>query len=313
MVKQERPSPWKRFFARSLDLLVSAWVTTAVVYVFFQYYLLDMDGMFIFSVFSSYIAWIPIEALFVSRYGATPSKWLYGISVKKISGENLNYYSALKRALHVWGRGDAFGVPVVNIVARAVSYWSLMRHGFTKWDQKAGSTVSVKKWGVVRVFFVVAITLFVFSISAGVMQSGVIFGLSDFQLKELIFPPVFVGIVVGFVVSLAYGAAALFSDWIIKRRSSIESSSATDLDYSQDQDISDVSGRLDYDNVARENGSLPVGILSGLIVNIFYFTRGLYRAVYDAFIGTLIKSTEFIKSLFFWIIRKVMKLVDRGR
>jgi hypothetical protein len=48
--------------------------------------------------------WIPIEALFISRYGTTPGKSLFGIRVHTEIGGNLTFIEALKRALFLTPR-----------------------------------------------------------------------------------------------------------------------------------------------------------------------------------------------------------------
>lgn len=50
------------------------------------------------------LLWVPLEALFLSKWGATPGKFLFGLSVSQAEGFKLSYKEALGWALHLPSR-----------------------------------------------------------------------------------------------------------------------------------------------------------------------------------------------------------------
>lgn len=48
------------------------------------------------------LLWVPIEAVLISRWGSTPGKALFGISIRNAAGEKLKFKESLKRALAPW-------------------------------------------------------------------------------------------------------------------------------------------------------------------------------------------------------------------
>ncbi|MBS0604366.1 MAG: RDD family protein [Verrucomicrobia bacterium] len=92
---------WFRALARFCDysifFLALGAVTLFLPYFYgpFFYYYLALAIPFL---------WAPVEALLVSKWGTTPGKTLFGLSVGDAMGRNLSYSSALKWALFLPGR-----------------------------------------------------------------------------------------------------------------------------------------------------------------------------------------------------------------
>lgn len=149
--------PWRRFFARTVDLLSIALLTPFFLLFFITSLFPDWSASLL-KIFSNpifggvllYIFWMPIEAAFLTFWGATPSKWIFGIRVARKTGEKLSYSDALKRTLSVWIQGDGFGIPFVSLFTRFFAYRHLTKTGTTVWDDNVKSVVSHKKWGIMR-------------------------------------------------------------------------------------------------------------------------------------------------------------------
>lgn len=150
--------PWRRFFARTVDLLLLA-VPLYLAFFFSLLKILPGDSTKIVEILTNEVAaaviaywlWVPVEAWFLATFGATPAKWIFGISVLNTGGRTLTYPEALKRAAQVCIFGDGFGIPVVALFSRAYAYDKLKKTGTTKWDGVAGSVVRHCKWGAGRV------------------------------------------------------------------------------------------------------------------------------------------------------------------
>ena len=59
--------------------------------------------------------------------------------------------AALRRALSLWFRGEAFGIPLAILVTRRNAYETLTRTGKTTWDAMGGFVVSHDKVGRFRI------------------------------------------------------------------------------------------------------------------------------------------------------------------
>ncbi len=92
---------WFRALARFCDysifFLFLGAVTLFLPYFYgpFFYYYLALAIPFL---------WAPVEALLISKWGTTPGKAFFGLSVGNEVGQNLSYPAALKRALFLPGR-----------------------------------------------------------------------------------------------------------------------------------------------------------------------------------------------------------------
>jgi uncharacterized RDD family membrane protein YckC len=145
--------PWRRFFARSVDILI---LGVPILLIFF--FLIAQNIKVLVIVLENqitagmilYILWIPVEAAFISTLGTTPAKWIFGISVLSTTGKKLSYAAALKRAFLVWVQGEGLSIPVVALFTRLLAYQRLTKTGTTLWDISAGSVVTHKKWGIIR-------------------------------------------------------------------------------------------------------------------------------------------------------------------
>jgi uncharacterized RDD family membrane protein YckC len=103
------------------------------------------------------LIWIPAEAAFLSRFGATPTKWLFGIRVVHSSGQFLSYSQALKRSFLVWIQGMGLGIPFVALFTQLFAYRRLTTTGMTLWDTSTSAVVTHKQWGVLRAVMCTAV------------------------------------------------------------------------------------------------------------------------------------------------------------
>jgi len=163
--------PWQRFWARTMDFTFFAVVTGVIIFIldlwvpfntaFIELIENPVSAMIIFSAI-----WIPVEAVFLSRLGTTPMKWLFGISVKKSTGAKLSCFDALRRAWLVFFRGEAFGLPLFIAIARYRAYHRLLNTGSTLWDTASDAVVTREKTGVLRTILLIFSFILWFAIVA---------------------------------------------------------------------------------------------------------------------------------------------------
>lgn len=87
------------------------------------------------------VFWLPmvvLEALFLSRIGTTPGKWLMGIRIASLLGTpRINFGRALLRSALVFFLGTGLMMFPVGLVMMLFSYWSLRSRGICLWDARA--------------------------------------------------------------------------------------------------------------------------------------------------------------------------------
>lgn len=155
--------PWRRYFARLVDMAVLggpvAFVVLALLGAFtaVPVYLVADSDLLLAAVLM--VATIPLEAVILAATGATPGKWLFGITVRDLEGRRLSAGAALKRSLLVFFSGMGVGIPIISLIASYLSYRRLTKVGITAWDEAVGAGVWHKPYGVFRSVWSVAVLL----------------------------------------------------------------------------------------------------------------------------------------------------------
>jgi hypothetical protein len=149
VVVQEGPTPWRRFWARMIDIF--------------------LISFFSLSPFLLLI-WIPIEAAFLATWGYTPGKWFLGIRVTDQEGKKLNFDTAIHRAFLVWLKGLCLGIYIGWIVSCPIAYRKLKREGKTSWDKDLLVKVEQEEVPTGRKIFLAILLFFYFVLSASIMM-----------------------------------------------------------------------------------------------------------------------------------------------
>ncbi|MCI5127289.1 MAG: RDD family protein [Candidatus Electrothrix sp. AUS3] len=170
-----QPHPWPRYFARLVDnAFVGVLVGFSLSIVFPSVFLLIQNSILITSIII-YILMLPVEALFLSAFGYTPAKWLFGIQVLSSNGEKLSYSKAAFRSILVWIQGNAFGIPCVCLITNLFGYYNLTKNGHASWDEIADSIVRYRKLSFMRIIFcilAVFLVLVIYSILNSIRTTG---------------------------------------------------------------------------------------------------------------------------------------------
>lgn len=156
----EMVNPWVRFLARMTD------------YALFSIVLLLLAKFFIpsfsfkkydFLIPYPFFLWIPIEALFLFLWGATPGKFLLKTKVVKQGRGKMDYLCALKRSFLVWLRGFGLGIPIIYLITMLHAYGQLKARKITSWDRDEKTKVTHQKLHPIRlgIAFAVILTSFI--------------------------------------------------------------------------------------------------------------------------------------------------------
>jgi len=170
--------PWRRLFARTVDISTLGLLALMVVAFGVGILFPSKATVFTKALENKIIAgvilltlWIPLEAILLSTIGNTPAKWLFGISVKTIDGNNLLFGQALQRSFLVALQGMAFGIPFVAFFTQIFAYRRLTKTGTTLWDTTTNSVVSHKTWGAGRAIICV-VAVFVVLVFLSILNAA---------------------------------------------------------------------------------------------------------------------------------------------
>ena len=149
--------PWRRLFARTVDICTAGFLLLLLLIFALSATMPEQAAGFAKAIENPiiagvvlYLVWVPAESVFLSLFGTTPAKWLFGIRVAHPSGALLSFPEALNRSFLVFLQGVGLGIPFVALFTQLFAYRRLTKTGTTLWDTSAGAVVLHKKWGVVR-------------------------------------------------------------------------------------------------------------------------------------------------------------------
>ena len=167
--------PWRRLFARMVDMMIATLILYLLLfypigeYPFVEYLsgteqaVRLLSNPYVIGVLI-FVLWAPIEAAFLSGFGATLGKVTFGIRVLDSDGNQLSYGQALRRSFGVLMYGVGFGIPIINLITGCYSYRRLKMAGATKWDDECSLLVLCRPWTPARGIVCVVVVTLVFVI-----------------------------------------------------------------------------------------------------------------------------------------------------
>ncbi len=115
--------PWRRYFARILDLSFGNLILWVILSLIFRVNVTRIGGFVEWLlVYVQWGIWLPLEGLLLSRWGTTPGKWIMGIRVEHEDGRNLTFAEAVDRTWQVYIRGMGANIPIYNLYRLWKSY-----------------------------------------------------------------------------------------------------------------------------------------------------------------------------------------------
>ena len=107
-VQPKLHAPWRRFFARMIDLLLYD-LTWMVILTSAGLCAAGNRGVTLLNDFLALLTMLLLELLLLQKTGTTLGKWLLGLSVRNLSGAKLRYSEGLDRTARLIWRGFGAG------------------------------------------------------------------------------------------------------------------------------------------------------------------------------------------------------------
>ena len=136
------PHPWRRYFARAIDLTIVGLMVSFVQFVLLHHNLVNISkGENVLCGLAGWGLLVLIEPLLLSRFGTTAGKWCMGITVTRPDGGRLSYGEALERTAAVWLYGAGLGISIVELVCNYRSY-----RRYTNGEELAWESGSIERF-----------------------------------------------------------------------------------------------------------------------------------------------------------------------
>ena len=129
------PHPWKRYLARLLDMLLYQLLVVLLWYGLLGYFY--DEGMFLEILIlqlACIIVMFFMEPIFLTCWGTTPGKWIFGISIRDRDGRLLSYKNALIRVGMVIWKGLGGNIPVYRYYTLNRCHNECMDGKTMEWD-----------------------------------------------------------------------------------------------------------------------------------------------------------------------------------
>ena len=125
--------PLRRFMARMTDYAILRMMIEFLIVVVLRIRPYS-EWLSLFITYGIPFLMIPTASWMIHKWGTTPGKWIYGISVLSENGCKLSFVDAMEREWWVFIRGYGFGIPIWSVVRLVKSYNSYQEYDM-EWDR----------------------------------------------------------------------------------------------------------------------------------------------------------------------------------
>lgn len=133
--------PWRRFFARWLDLLLYSLIWSAVGALVLRINLPDIWIIRLMSSYLDYLTMMVVEPVLLSTWGYTPGKWIFGLQVRGRDGGKISWGDAMNRTWLVFAKGEGYGIPIYNLYRNYKSYKACTDCETLPWEENCGYAI----------------------------------------------------------------------------------------------------------------------------------------------------------------------------
>lgn len=143
-------APWRRFFARDLDLILYGVIWTMVLGLCKVNIAARDAGYQLLDSVVTVLLMLAIEPFLLSRFGTTIGKWVFGLGVTDLDGGRLSYRAAFERLKLVIWRGCGLFLPIYRLVRLWKSYRACSAGENLEWDWEYDAVVTLRRGKTLR-------------------------------------------------------------------------------------------------------------------------------------------------------------------
>lgn len=146
------PHPWRRYFARWVDISIYANLIFSPAMARFtpndlnqymqQLSIIDLVAILIVIPVLFFSSVAIINTVLTGIFGTTIGKYLLGIKVLSKDGLRLSMNQTAKRETLVYVKGFALGLPVLSLITQMYGYFDLTMDKTTSWDKSLNTTIA---------------------------------------------------------------------------------------------------------------------------------------------------------------------------
>lgn len=145
LVKNIVPNPWRRYFARTIDIQIYSIFIRIIFYFAFEINL-KVVGISVWAVtILSCVLMLLIEPLLLRYLGTTPGKFILGLRLRNKKGKKLSYFDGFIRTWMILKMGYGFSIPFYNLYRLYVSHKACSNNEVMDWDQDVSYELIDKK------------------------------------------------------------------------------------------------------------------------------------------------------------------------
>lgn len=158
------PRPWRRYFARIIDITVLSAALGLVLGIalfaaspalYEKLFLGEVAQNRVTEAMLSTLLVVPVLMLLIGLFGTTPGKWFMGVRITRRDGQPIGLGAALAREFDVYVRGFALGVPIISLFTLIAGYKTLTSDGVASWDRNKPWVVTYRPDGTKQVLLVI--------------------------------------------------------------------------------------------------------------------------------------------------------------
>lgn len=153
--------PWRRYFARMLDLYIYGLLFSAFLGLICHVNLTSRSSLgTLFDAFVALAIMLFLEPLLLHLFRTTLGKTIFGLRIEYPDDTRLTYGEGLTRTWGLLGKGMGYNIPIYNLVCQWKSYKLCSEQETQPWDESIAYTIKDTKW-YRAVLFIVATAAFV--------------------------------------------------------------------------------------------------------------------------------------------------------
>ena len=132
---QKVTAPWKRYFARTLDLCILSLAWNAVLALGFHMNIHAFNiGLILSQWIMPLILLIITEPILLAFFGTTPGKFIWGLGITNEDGGRLTIHDARQRTWIVLKNGMGLNFPIVCLFRQYISYKECVSQHVLPWE-----------------------------------------------------------------------------------------------------------------------------------------------------------------------------------